>query len=717
MAESFFSPSWYRVAKLQPRLRRHADIHRHHYGGELWYVLQDHATGRFFRFTPIVYYVLGLMDGKLTVQDLWEKAAERFGDDAPTQGDMIRVLSQLHAADVLICDVPPDTAELFSRYKKTDQSTWKLNLRSPMSLRFPLLDPDRFLSRTLRFVRPLFSMFGAIAWLVVVAVAGLLAARHWAGLTENMMDQVLAAQNLFVMWLVYPFVKAAHELGHAYAVKRWGGEVHEMGVMLLVLMPVPYVDASSSSAFRDKKQRMMVGAAGMMVELFVSSLALFLWIAVEPGVVRSVAYNILIMGGISTILFNGNPLLRYDGYYILADVLEIPNLAQRSLQYLGYLIKRHLFGLTHLQRPHAAPHEVAWLVGYSVASFAYRLLIYAGIILFISTKFFIVGVLLGIWAAFSMVVVPLVKKIHYLLFSPELREKRGRALTTAGGLSTALLLFIFLAPVPSWTRTEGVVWVPEEALVRAGTTGFVDRVVAAPDSVVKKGERLIECVDPLLKAEVQVQRAELNALQARYNAEILTLTDRVKAQVTQEEIGHARANLTRSEERLRELTIRSLSEGTLVIPRAEDLPGRYVRQGELIAYVLNNERTTVRVVVPQTDVDQIRNRTRRVEVRLAERVSEVVPARITKTTPGASERLPSTTLGSSGGGAIAIDPRDSEGTKTLEKVFSVDIELTKPAETVYVNDRVYVKFDHGFEPLSVQWYRSLRRLFLRWFNV
>ena len=715
MAESFFSPSWYRVAKLQPRLRRHADIHRHQYGGELWYVLQDNATGRFFRFTPIVYHVLGLMDGKLTVQELWEKAAERFGDDAPTQGDMIRVLSQLHGADVLICDVSPDTAELFDRHKKTDQSTWKLNLRSPMSLRFPLLDPDRFLSRTLRFVSPLLSTFGAITWLLVVAGAGLLAVRHWSGLTENIMDRVLAAQNLLIMWLVYPFVKTVHELGHAYAVKRWGGEVHEMGIMLLVLMPVPYVDASSASAFRDKKQRMMVGAAGMMVELFISSLALFLWIAAEPGVVRSVAYNILLMGSVSTIMFNGNPLLRYDGYYILADVLEIPNLAQRSLQYLGYLIKRHLFGVTHLQPPHAAAHERTWLVGYSVASFVYRLFIYAGIVFFISKKFFIVGVLLGIWTAFGMVVVPLVKKIHYLLFSPELREKRTRAVTTAGGLSMALLLFIFLVPVPSWTRTEGVVWVPEEALVRAGTSGFVNRVVAAPDTVVKKGELLIECVDPLLKAQVQVQRAELNALQARYDAEILT--DRVKAQVTREDISHARANLARSDQRFQELTIRSLSDGVIVVPRAEDLPGRYVRQGELIAYILNIERPTVRVVVPQTDVDQIRNRTRRVEVRLAERVSEVIPAKVTRTTPGASERLPSTTLGSSGGGAIAIDPRDPQGTKTFEKVFTVDVELIKPSETVYVNDRVYVKFDHGFESLAVQWYRSLRRLFLRWFNV
>lgn len=715
MAESFFSPSWYRVAKLQPRLRKHARIHRHHYGGELWYVLQDHATGRFFRFTPVVYHVFGLMDGVLTVQELWEKAAERFGDDAPSQGDMIKVLSQLHQADVLICDVPPDTAELFTRHKKTEQSTWKLNLKSPMSLRFPLFDPDRFLSRTLSLVRPFFSLAGGALWLAIIAAACVLAARHWSGLTENIVDRILAANNLLIMAIAYPFVKILHEMGHAYAVKRWEGEVHEVGIMLLVLMPVPYVDASSASAFRDKKQRIMVGAAGMAFELLVSSLALFLWLAAEPGIVRSVAYNIMLLGSVSTVLFNGNPLLRYDGYYMLADFLEIPNLAQRSLQYLGYLFKRHLFGLKRLEPPHAARRERPWLFGYSIASFFYRLFIYAGIILFVSKKFFIVGVLLAIWAAFSMVVLPLIKKVHFILFSPELSETRVRAVAATGGLVLGVLLFIFLVPMPSWTRTEGIVWVPEEALVRAGTAGFVSRVAAQPDSVVKKGDLLVECNDPLLKAEVQVMRARLNSLEARYDAEILT--DRVKAQVTREEIIHARASLARSEERFSELTVRSLSDGTLVIPGAEDLPGRYFQQGELIGYILNIKRPTVRVVVPQTDVDQIRNRTRGVEVRLAERVGEVFPATVKRVTPGASERLPSTNLGSAGGGQTATDPRDPQGTKTLEKVFTVDVELNEPSGTVYVNGRVHVKFDHGFEPLSIQWYRSLRRLFLRWFNV
>ncbi|MGE5892740.1 MAG: hypothetical protein ACM34I_01655 [bacterium] len=715
MSESLFSPSWYRVSRLQPTLRRHAQIHRHFYGGELWYVLQDHATGRFFRFTPMVYHMVGLMDGKLTVQELWEKTVERFGDDAPTQSDIVRVLSQLHSADVLICDVPPDTAELFRRHEKVEMSKLKMNLRSPLALRFPLLDPEKFLSRSLNLVRPLFSVYGAVLWLVVVATALVLAVQHWSELTKNMSDRVLSAQNLLLMWFIYPVIKSLHELGHGYAVKRWGGEVHEMGIMLLVLMPVPYVDASSSSAFRDKKQRMLVGAAGIMVELFVASLALFFWLNLEQGILRSLAYNAVLIASVSTVLFNGNPLLRYDGYYIFADLVEIPNLSQKSLEYLGYLAKRYLFGLKKTEPPHAGQGKRFWLFSYSVASFIYRLFIYAAIILFISGKFFIVGLVLGIWALTSMVVVPAVKKIHFILSSPVLHEKRVRSLGISGALLLGVLMIIFLMPFPLWTRTEGIIWVPEDSLVRAGTAGFVTTVKALPNKPVKRGDIVIECRDPLLTASVKVLRARLKSIEARYDAEIYT--DRVKAEITTEEIAQIRADLKRAEERFEELTIRSLNEGVLIIPGAEDLPDRFLKQGDLVAYVLDADNPTVRVVIPQSDVDLIRKRTNGVEIRLAERIDHVIPAAVMREIPGGVESLPSTVLGSSGGGTVAIDPRDPKGLKALEKMFQFDITLAAPVEQVNVGGRVYVRFDHGYEPLAFRWYRSIRRLFLRRFNV
>src|SRR5207249_5456919 len=138
-------------------------------------------------------------------------------------------------------------------------------------------------------MRPLFGWVGAIIWPVVVIPAVILAATHWSDLATNLLDRLLVPQNLFMIWLLFPMIKAFHEFGHAFATKAFGGEVHDMGVMLLVLTPVPYVDASSASAFREKWQRVIVGAAGMIVELFIAALALYIWLGAEPGTVRTLA--------------------------------------------------------------------------------------------------------------------------------------------------------------------------------------------------------------------------------------------------------------------------------------------------------------------------------------------------------------------------------------------------------------------------------------------
>jgi putative peptide zinc metalloprotease protein len=147
MSSELLSPSWYRIAELRPRLRSHVRIHRHHYRGELWYVLEDRVSRRTHRFNPVAHYVIGLMDGRRSMQDIWDSACDRFGDDAPTQDETIRLLGQLHSAEVLQSGVTPDVAELLRRKKRP--STWLQNLRSPLAVRIPLFDPDRFLERWL----------------------------------------------------------------------------------------------------------------------------------------------------------------------------------------------------------------------------------------------------------------------------------------------------------------------------------------------------------------------------------------------------------------------------------------------------------------------------------------------------------------------------------------------------------------------------------------
>jgi putative peptide zinc metalloprotease protein len=655
------------------------------------------------------------MDGKRTVQEIWDTVRAHLGDEAPTQEEVIRLLSQLHAVDALQADVVPDTSELLKRFEKRRFGKWKQNLRSPLFMRFPLIDPERLLTRFQWAARPFFSWAGMILWLVVVGWAVFQVGVHWPELTKNITDRILAPKNLVILWLTFPFLKAFHEFGHGFAVKIKGGEVHEMGIMLLVFTPIPYVDASAASAFRERRERVLVGAAGMLVEVFIAALALSVWINIEPGPIRSVAYNVIFIAGVSSVLFNGNPLLRYDAYYILTDLLEIPNLGPRGIRYVLYLMQRYLLGARDMEPPLATRGERFWFIVYTISSFCYRMFIYTAIILFVATKFFFIGVLFACWGLTNMFIWPAMKGIKFLASSPRLRRRRFQAIMVTGLVLAGILALIVLMPVPLGTTSEGVIWIPERSFVRAGTDGFVDRLIADPGTRVRKGDPLIECSDPLLPAEIQVLESQLRELEAVYDTQMVN--DRVKAEITKEEIRNVQAQLDDARERAWELTIRGTANGVFVVPMAQDLPGRFVRRGELLGYVLDRSTITARVVVSQSDVDFVRQQTKRVQIRFPESISECLPAILRREVPAATDQLPGRALSQEGGGEIAIDPRDMLGIKAFQKVFLFDVELPTCEGLYNVGGRIYVRFDHGKEPLFWRWYRGLRQLFLRRFNV
>jgi putative peptide zinc metalloprotease protein len=712
LSEDLYSSSWYRVEKLRPRLRGHVRIHRHHYRGELWYVLEDRVSRRMHRFNPPAHFIIGLMDGRRSVQELWDAAIERFGDDAPTQDEMIRLLGQLHGADVLQTEMAPDVDELLRRAQKTRQRSLMQKL-SPLALRIPLVDPDRWLERWLPWYRWLFGPAGALLWLVVVGTGLALATAHWRELTESMSDRILAPTNLLLLALTFPLVKLLHELGHACATRAWGGEVHEMGVMLLVLMPVPYVDATASSAFRETRRRVVVGAAGMMVETFVASLALFVWLQAEPGTLRAMLYDVMLIAGVSTVLFNGNPLLRFDGYFILADLLQMPNLRQRGTQYLTHLVDTRGFGLRDSGFD-AGERERAWLAAFTVLSFLYRILIMLGIALFIASEYFFVGVLLGLWVVVGSIVIPLYKGLHYVLASPKLQRRRNRAVTvTAGAVLTALLL-LFAVPLPLWTSAQGVTWAPEDAVIHAATDGFVRRVATPPGAAVQRGRTLIETADPQLPPRIRSLEAQVRILEVRAQAELAV--DKVRREITHEEMKAVRAELALTRERYTELTIGSPADGVFVMDGAQDLPERFLKKGQLVGFVVSPVVATVRVLVSQDDVDLVRARTERVEVKMAGRLAETFEAGLRREVPAASARLPNAALATSGGGIVPTDPRQADTPTALGRWFEFELEL--PAErSRALGERVYVRFEHGWEPLAWRILRSVRQMFMKSFAL
>src|SRR5262245_43309255 len=708
MSQQLLSPSWYRVASLRPRLRSHFRIHRHEYRGRRWYVLQDAISRRSHRFDAQAYFIIGLMDGQRPMQTIWDAAVERFGDDAPSQDEVIRLLGQLHTADVMQCEISPDVEELLRRTRRIAGRTQLARWLAPLAIKFALFDPDRLLERWLPWYRPLFGVFGAALWLTVVGWGAIAAAQHWGQLTQDLGNRVLAPENLLVIGLVFPLLKALHEFGHACAVKAWGGEVHEMGIMLLVLMPVPYVDASAASAFPEKRRRMIVGAGGMIVELFVASIALALWLEMQPGVLRAVLFNVMLIAGISTVLFNANPLLRFAGYYILSDWLEIPNLRQRAQQYLASLFERGLFGL-QVPPIEAGMAERVWLVFFAVASFVYRIFITIAIAVFIATQYFVIGVLLALWALVSGVAMPIAALINNLAFSPRLRQRRLRAVLSDAAFAALLGLLLFEVPVPAWTTAQGVIWGAEQSSVRGGADGFVLRVLATPGARVKRGEPLLESVDPLLVPRIRSLEAQRDELEARYYME--RVDSLVRAQMRLESLKSVEAELERARERARDLVVVSPGDGLFAVPAAEDLPGRLLQQGELVGYVVPEGRTTARVLVPQDTVDLVRGRTVRVSAKLAERLGETVPARILREVPRASDRLPSLALSQAGGGDIALDPSQAQAGKTLQTHFEFELELLA-ARPLGAGGRGYVRFEHESESIGQQAWRLLQQLFL-----
>lgn len=716
MSRSWYSSSWYRVAQFKPRLRSHANIYRHHFRGSLWYVLQDRTSGRFHRFTPEVYQVISLMDGHRSVEQIWEMVCERLDADAITQDEMISLLGKLYSADVLYGDVPPDIVELSDRGRKMKRQKLIRSVLNPLALRIPVFDPDDFLAATLPLIRPFISWFGALLFLGVVIYGGTLTALHWEELTANVFDRVLATENLLLLFLAYPFTKALHELGHAYVIKRWGGDVHEIGIMFLVFMPVPYVDASDSIAFHSKWQRALVAGAGILTEIFLAALAMMVWSSAEEGFVRAFAFNVMLIGGVSTLLFNGNPLLKFDGYYVACDLLEIPNLAPRANRYLGYLIQRYAFGLAEAESPVTAPREGFWFLIYSISSFLYRLFItFAIIVLLVSIELYAVGVALAIWAVFLMLVLPLLKQGWYLLTSPALRRHRGRALGATGAVLLAIVTLLFFIPVPYNTVAQGYVATDSESAVNAGADGVVAELLVQPGATVQPGTPLIRLDDPLQAAQLKMLEARIAELELRLQAELQV--DQAAARVVREELKQAQANLEAAQVKAEELVVRSGAEGRVILPEYKDLVGRFISRGDPLAYVASFQDPMIRVVVEENSADLVRRQTQALSVRFAGFPDAEYQARIERYEPALSTELPSLVLATEGGGKIPLDPAQPGRMQALKSLLRLDLRLTDAPAVATYGDRVYVRFSHGSEPVAARLYRGAMQVFLRYFSV
>jgi putative peptide zinc metalloprotease protein len=714
--QSTFSESWYRLANQRLWLRPGVRVRRQNYRGERWIVLENPFSNEFFRLRPAGYEFLARLRPDRTVQEAWQECLDRFPDEAPGQEAVLQLLSQLYFANLLQYEHAADSAQLFKRYKKRRQREVTARFLNVMFMRFPLLDPDRFLVRTLPVIGKLISPVGALLWLLVVGGAVKVALDNWPALKEQT-QAVLAPGNLPLLYLGLVLIKTLHEFGHAYFCRKFGGEVHTMGIMLMIFTPIPYVDATSSWGFRSRWRRILVGAAGMIVEVFFAALMTFVWANTGPGTLHSLAYNMMFVASVSTLIFNANPLLRFDGYYILSDLLEIPNLSQRANRQLGYYFERYLFGVNRADPPAQSRREAAWLVVFGIASGIYRVIVFGGILLLVADRFLILGLIMAAVCAISWVTVPAGKFIHYLATSPKLDRTRPRAVAATLGVLAALLVLLAVIPFPSHFRAPGVVQARERTQVANQTAGYLAEILAPPGRQVRRGQPLLRLHSPELDLELAGVRARLAEVEARLREAMTEAAPNLKPLASLAQATTNRLNKLLDDQANLVLTARH--DGVWVAPGIEDFVGRWLPRGTPLGLLIDAREFEFVATVKQVDADALfARRIPGAEVRLAGEAARVVPIGEWKVVPGGHHVLPSPALGWGAGGEMPIALDDPQGRRAAEPFFEVLAALPRSAEAALLHGRSgKIRFDLAPEPLLPRWIRRLRQLLQKRYQI
>jgi len=711
-----FSESWHRVAGLRVSLRPTVEMRRQYFRGEKWYVLQDPFNNQFFRIRPAAYEFLTRLRADRTVEEVWQECLQRTPEEAPGQEDLIQLLVQLHYANLLYSDTPAASAKLFERYKKRRQREIQSKLLSIMFVRIPLFDPERILRKLSPIIKYIVSPGGALVWFIVVILALKNVADHF----DEVWDQaqgIIAPENLFLLYLGLVIVKTIHELGHAVVCKKYGGEVHTMGVMLLVFTPLPYMDATASWAFRSHWRRALVGGAGMIAEIFIAALATFVWVRTGPGIPHNLAYNMMFIASVSTVLFNINPLLRFDGYYILSDVLDLPNLHTRATRHLRHLVERYLFGVRQSVSPSESYKESFWLTTFGILSGIYRVVVFTGIILFVADKFLLFGVLMAATCVVSWGIVPVFRLFVYLTSNERLARNRPRAIFVCVSLIIFVVLAVGVIPFPDRFRAPGVVEAVQYAKVMSEVEGYVRTVNTPSGQEVTAGTPLVTLANHELELEIESTAAQLEETEAMLRRSLFKETANLKP--FQKRLEAIESRMDDLETQKESLAVRARKSGIWVSPELNSLVGSWLSRGQNFGEIVNTGSFMFTAVVSQEDAANLfAEEIIKAEVRIFGEAGKNIEVSDYQIIPFQHEKLPSAALGWFGGGEVAVSTSDQSGLKTAEPFFQIYAFLKEPHEVRLMHGRSgKLRFTMNSKPLLYQWVSSLRQLLQRRYQI
>ncbi len=573
--------------------------------GSSFVLVEDPVRNKFFQIGEREYAVAATLDGTLSVDEI----VQRLGD---VEEDFVVRVTQWLVQGNLAYVVGSDSSKRINTQVANAEKAKLIGKLNPVSFKVKLFNPTKVLDASVPFAKWIFSKAFFAIWCVI----GILALQTIHGSWDQMgaaSAGILSGGRwvwMIVLWLI---LKVVHEGAHGVACRKYGGEVPEAGVLILLFTPMPYVNVTSMWRFANRWQRIVVCAAGMYVELFVSFVAILVWKHCD-AMVSSLAFDLFIMASVTTILFNANPLMRFDGYFILADVLGIPNLYPKGTKWVGDRLKALVLGTP--KTPNLIPSGEFWQAAiYGSMAFVWKILVSVSLTIGASVLFPNFGIFFAIIGSVFWVLMPLYQQYRQTLGAAARHPvNRIRVVISGAVIATAIVLLFGFFRGPATKSAPAIVQFADETIVRTEASGFVEEIHVTSGQTVEAGQLLVRLRNRALEDEVTALDCKVN--ESKIQVRIYQQTgESGLARSEEETLAGLVRQLKDKREQARALEIHAPFAGVVFQRQLESLQGRFVDKGDTVLTLARKDTKEIVVLIDQRDLESVKeNREQTVRV-------------------------------------------------------------------------------------------------------
>ena len=500
-------------------LKMRADLtaRKQQYQGRSYWVVKEPVGLRYFRFQEEEFAVLNMMRRNVSLEDIKDRFEDEFAPHKITYQDLQHFIGTLHRSGLVVSDAPGQGKQLKKRGDERNNKELLGKLSNILAIRFKGIDPERLLNAIYPYTRWLFSKSFFIFSIFLALSALLLIGVHFDVFRARLpaFESFFGPRNWLYLGIVLGVTKVIHEFGHGLLCKHFGGECHEMGVMFLVLTPCLYCNVSDSWMLPNKWHRAAIGAGGIYLEVLMASIATFVWWFSEPGMLNHLALRVMFICSISTILFNGNPLLRFDGYYILSDLIEIPNLRQKATKIMQRLAGEYCLGLEMPEDPFLPQSNQFMFALYTVAAVAYRWFIFCSILYFLNMVFEpyglkAIGQLIALMGLYGLIVQPIWQLGKFLHVPGRMDQVKWHRVSITGAIVAAIIAAVMFIPFKRNVKCAVQVQPSNPRTVFVDYPCRIEKLHVRPGEQVEAGALLAEMSSPDIRYQIISMQAELD---------------------------------------------------------------------------------------------------------------------------------------------------------------------------------------------------------------